>query len=189
FPQGRGAFAYRAHHGDDALAKWTDFRFDRDAATFLLVQRRTLALGVDAVGDVVMRADPVPAAEDGAVDDRNGTAVGRLDDVAHCAASLDRGQDLGAVLFRIEVETAGRDAILNEVSQRAAGLHDLRRQTIHLDVAVIADLYGLVRIDQHNALRHIIDDDVEQRAGLRAAAAQREQHETGAAERDENDEV
>ena len=62
--QRRGAVADGAQHRRDALAEVADLLLDRDAAAFLLAERRALALGLDAVGDVVVRADPVFAAAD-----------------------------------------------------------------------------------------------------------------------------
>src|SRR6185312_12446955 len=52
--------------------------------------------------------------------------------------------------------------ILNEVKQRAAGLYDLGRQSIHLDVAVIAyeDVFAVV--EQDNTLRHVVENHREQ---------------------------
>jgi hypothetical protein len=143
---------------DATSAASANFRFDRDAPAFLFRQRRAFAFGMNALGDIVVGSDPVFAAFDRPVHNQNGTAVRRFYDPVHRLALTHRAENLGAILFSVNIEAAGRYPVLDQVQQRASGLNDIRRQTIHLDVAVIADQNALVRIEQYDTLRHVVDD-------------------------------
>jgi len=74
--QRRGALCHRLQHGRGIRAKCTNLRFNLDAAALLLGQRRALSLGMDTIGNVVMRPDPELAAFDRAVDHQNGRPSG-----------------------------------------------------------------------------------------------------------------
>jgi hypothetical protein len=71
---------------------------------------------------------------------------------------LHRAENFGTIFFRIDVQTAGRYAVLDQPQQCASGLDDVRRQAVHLDVAIVADQNALVRIEQNDALRHVVDN-------------------------------
>ena len=49
----------------------------------------------------------------------------------------------------------------DDLAEGAARLHDLRRQAVHLDVALVADDEPLRRIEQQQALRHVVDGGVQ----------------------------
>jgi hypothetical protein len=55
--------------------------------------------------------------------------------------------------------------------KRAAGLHDRRRQPVHFNVTIIDDKNALVRVEQNDALRHIVEDHGLQRAVAVSAGA------------------
>src|SRR4029077_20032408 len=116
----RGAFRHRLQHARDAFTKSADLRFDFHTTPLLLRHCRTLSLGVYALGDVIMRADPVLTILDRPIDDQNSTAVGRFDDSIHRLAVPHRSQDLITVLLRINIEAAGRYSIPDQVLQRAS---------------------------------------------------------------------
>ena len=160
--QGGGAFRNGAQHGSNALAERADFGFDRHTAAFLLRQRGALSLGLDALGDVVMRPDPVLAILDWPVDHQDSTPVGRLDNPVHYGAIAHRRHDFRAIFFGIDIEASGRDAVLDQFHERAAGLHDRRRQPVHFNVTIIDDKNALVRVEQNDALRHIVEDHGQQ---------------------------
>ena len=84
-----------------------------------------------------------------------------------------RIQNLGAIFFNVDVETAGRYSVLDQISQRAARLHDVARHPVHVDIAVVANQHALVGIDEDDPLRHVVDDHAQQGAfALADAAAQ-----------------
>ena len=62
----------------DAFAEPGDGFFDDGAAGFLGAEQGVFLLHLAALGDVVVGSDPVRAAGYGAVDDRNGAAVGQF---------------------------------------------------------------------------------------------------------------
>jgi len=76
---------------------------------------------------------------------------------------LHRAENFGTIFFRIDVQTAGRYAVLDQPQQCASGFDDIRRQAIHLDVAIVADQNALVRIEQNDALRHVVDNQCQKR--------------------------
>ena len=47
------------------------------------------------------------------------------------------------------------------LAEAAARLHDVGRQPVHLDIALVADDEPLRRIEQQQALRHVVDGGVE----------------------------
>ena len=49
----------------------------------------------------------------------------------------------------------------DHVAETAARLHDLGRQAVHVDIALVADHEPLRRIEQQQALRHVVDGGVE----------------------------
>ena len=72
----RDTVADGLEHAFDAFAEPGDSLFDDGAAGFLVAEQGVFLLHLAALGDVVMGSDPIRAAGYGAVDDRNGAAVG-----------------------------------------------------------------------------------------------------------------
>jgi hypothetical protein len=56
-----------------------------------------------------------------------------------------------------------------KVSHRASGLHDVRRQPIHLDITRIAQDQPLLRVEHQHALRHVVQGRRELRVFLAQA--------------------
>ncbi len=109
-----------------------------------------------------MRSDPVLAILDWPVDHKDGSPVGRLDNTVHHGTITHCRHDLRAVFFGIETEASGRDAVLDQFHKRAAGFHNRWRQPIHFNVTIIDDKNTLVRVEQNDALRHIVEDHGQQ---------------------------
>lgn len=84
-----------------------------------------------------------------------------LDDAVHRGALADGCHNLRTILFGIDAQTSGRDAVFDQVQQRAAGLHNVR---LHFDIAIVDDKNTLVRVEQNDALRHVIEDHRQQGA-------------------------
>ena len=183
--QRRGALRHRLQHCGSVCAKSTNFRFNRDAAPPLLRQCRTFSLGMDALGNIVVRPDPVLATFDRTVDHQNGPTVRRFHDPVHRLALAYRAENLGTILFGIDIEAAGRYPILDQSEQRAAGFHDVRRQAVHLDVAIIADKNSLVSVEQDDTLGHIVESYGQKRAVSAGAAVTPPKHDHHRGEADD----
>ena len=75
---------------------------------------------------------------------------------ARCRAARRR-----TVLVDVADERSGFLAVRDHLAEAAARLHDLRRQAVHLDIALVADDEPLRRIEQQQALRHVVDGGIE----------------------------
>ncbi len=95
--------------------------------------------------------------------------VVELDDAAVAQMAVQRvlalaqpldivGIDLGGGRVRMDAEIA---AVLHDLAHRDAGLHDVRRQAVHLDVAAVADDHVQARIEHAQALAHVVQRRVE----------------------------
>ncbi len=157
-------FHHGLQHRGDAFAESANFRFNLDASTLLLRQRRAFSLGPDAFRDVVVRADPISAAFNGTIDDQNGTPVRRFDNPVHRLTFTHRSQDFGPIFFRVDIETARFNSILDQVHKRAAWFYDIGRQAIHFDIAIIADEDALAVIEHDDPLRHVVEGHGQHRA-------------------------
>jgi hypothetical protein len=109
-----------------------------------------------------MSSDPILATLHRPVDHEHRTAIGCFDDPIHGLAPAHGRQNLGAVFLRVDIQATGRYPILDEIHQRTAGLHDLGRQTVHFNIAIIANEHLFVRIEQDNALSHIVENHGQQ---------------------------
>src|SRR6185295_6334917 len=151
-----------------------DFSLDELTASFVLKQKRALPFGLNALGNVVVGAEPEWLAGDRSVDDRNRAPVRGLHHPAEGLALRHRVDDLGAVLVHVDVEAAGGLSIVDDVEKCTAGLHDLARQPVHVEKPVVTDDKPLSRIEHDDALRHVIDRDGDQAAASAPATAPRE---------------
>src|SRR5262245_35996719 len=91
------------------------------------------------------------------IDDRNGTAIGASPRSGSSPVPAVRRENFGAIVFRVNVEATGRYAVVDQVDQRAARFHNVGRQTIHLDVAILADKDTLIGVEQDDPLGHVVD--------------------------------
>src|SRR4051812_14629319 len=62
----------------------------------------------------------------------------------------------------------------DDIKERASGLHDIARQAVHLDEAVVADDQPFGRIEHDDALGHVVEHDREQAVVAAHAKAPRE---------------
>ena len=91
------------------------------------------------------------------VDRMNGAAVARAHDPLRNVAGGDAVHDLLAVLVGIAGEQSGLPAMLDQLAQRAAGLHHVGRQFIHAQISPVADDDAAGRIEHAQTLRHVVE--------------------------------
>ena len=181
---GRGRF-HRRHvvgdglqHAFDALAEPGDSLFNGRAARFLLDEQHVLSLRRPALGDVVMRSDPIVGAGNRPIDDRDGAAVGCF---RHEANDLSRGhrrEKVGAILVGVAVQTSRLDPMADDVDERSARLHDIRGQSVHRPILIVAHDQTAGGIEQHHALGHIVESERQQAVLLVEPPAPRQLHES-----------
>ena len=115
-------------------------------------------LGAAALGDVFMGRQP-SAVRHRLVDDLDRASVGRR--YHHGVAVRDVAQHHLDVLIDVADERAGFLAMGDHVAEAATRLHDVGREAVHLEIPLVADDEMLLRIEQQQALRHVVDGGVE----------------------------
>jgi hypothetical protein len=75
----------------------------------------------------------------------------------HAVALADAVKDALAIGIDIADEEAGVLPVLDQLMQRAARLHDVGRQLVHLQVTPIDQNNAALRIEHVQALRHVVD--------------------------------
>ena len=115
-------------------------------------------LGAPSLGDVLVGRHP-SAIGQRLVGDLDRAPVGRFDD--HRIPDRDVAQDDGGVLIDIPDERSGVLAMGDHLAEAAARFHHLPRQAVHVDIALVADHEPPRRIEQQQALRHVVDGRVE----------------------------
>lgn len=124
-----------------------------------------LVLGVTPLGDVLVGGDPAPARH---------RLIERLDQAAELGldrpgrgpALADIAHDLAVVQVRIGIQQSDVPAVLDQLVQRAAGLHHLRRQPVHFEKAAVEHDDLFVGIEHAQALRHVVERGVEAAVAL-----------------------
>ena len=111
-----------------------------------------------ALGDVFVGRDPATA-DDRTVGDLDRPPVCRVDDDHVLVPGVAQG--IAAILIEVAAERAGRLAMRDRFAERAAGLDDVGRQSVHLDVAAVADDQPFRGIEHQQSLRHVVDRSVE----------------------------
>ncbi len=119
-------------------------------------------LGQRALGDVLVGGEPADAGNR-LVDEADDAAVDELDHVVRGLALGDHGEQVAHILVAVPREAARGAAMLEELPQRCSGLHDTGRQSVHLGIAVVAERQPGRRIEHQHAMRHVVEDGVEQR--------------------------
>ncbi|MGY4255600.1 hypothetical protein ACVI1L_002668 [Bradyrhizobium sp. USDA 4516] len=123
-----------------------------------------LGLGAPLLGDVAMRRHPA-AAGHRLPRHADQPAVGELVDPAvdlagrervQCREHLRRGTVAGLAL-----ENAVGDAMPDDLAMGRAGQQQLRRQPVHLGVAIVADDEALLCIEHAEALAHVVDRGIQ----------------------------
>jgi hypothetical protein len=107
-------------------------------------------------------ADPIDGAGNRPVDYGNHPAVGRFIDEAERLAGGDLSHDVIAIVLRVALQAAAVDPIADEVDQRRSGLHGIRREPVHGAILVIADDQPAAGVEQHDALRHVVQSQSQQ---------------------------
>jgi hypothetical protein len=117
-------------------------------------------LGLVTLGDVLIGDDPAALLH---------ALVIELDDAAVVQMPVQRvlaltqpfdivGIEPGTRHVRMDAELA---AVLHDLAHRDAGLHDIGRQAVHLDIAAVADDHPQARIEHAQALAHVVQRRVE----------------------------
>jgi hypothetical protein len=87
----------------------------------------------------------------------NDTAVAGAHGPFRDVSGGDAVHDFFAILLGIAGEQSGLPSMLDQFTQRAAGLHHLRRQVVHAQIGPIADHDAACRIGHAQALRHVVE--------------------------------
>ena len=121
---------------------------------------RDFGLGSPAFGDVLMGANPAAAehrlVRNRYLDDRPGCR-----DPIHDFPFRHLGDEFVAISTGIDLQVSDRGPMIEQFEQRAAWLHDLGRQSVHLDVAVVVDDDPLLRIEHDEALHHVLEGHID----------------------------
>ena len=121
---------------------------------------RDLFLGAPAFCDILLRGYPSTASQR-LVPDLDGAAVGGFDDVVGGLPLRHVAQDVRAELVDIALERADPLAIGDQIAEMQAGPHHVRRQLVHIQIALVAQDDPRVRIVQQQALRHVVDGGIQ----------------------------
>ena len=93
-------------------------------------------LGEPALGDVLMRHHPSAICQ-GFIHDLDRTSVAGLDD--HGISQPDVEQDASAIFVLVPRKRSGSFSMRDDLAEAATRFDDLRRQPIHLNIALVAD--------------------------------------------------
>src|SRR5207237_4568220 len=93
----------------------------------------------------------------------NGSAICGLYRLARGLFESDSGQKFGTVLLRVTRKRSGFLAMINYLPEGEAGLDHLGRQSVHLDITLIAEHKSRRRIEHAETLRHIVEGGIEER--------------------------
>ncbi|MEA2928489.1 MAG: hypothetical protein QOG38_917 [Hyphomicrobiales bacterium] len=117
-----------------------------------------------------MGTDPIVAHGNRTIDDGDRPPIRTFDDGGHRLSLHHRRQKAATVFPRIAIEVSVRLPETDNLFKGTAGPHDLRRELVHLDVALIANDKAPRRIEHHHALRHVVQRRGQQPAVLVKAA-------------------
>ena len=131
----------------------------------LSARRRTLrclrrALGVASVGYVLMQRHP-PAAGYRSADRMRDASVAPFYQSDQRFASADGGAQLASNFFRRFRHWRDFIAVPKQLLERATSFHHVRRQGVHVDVALIAENKSGIGIVHADALRNVVDSEFE----------------------------
>ena len=92
----------------------------------------------------------------------NDAAIGKRLDLGGCCPFAHGSKPLPDIGFRIAAGVrAQSDTPFHDLPKRHARFHLLRSETIHLGIAVVGDDQALVRIEHAQALRHMLQRQIE----------------------------
>ncbi len=120
------------------IAEYRNRAFDCGAAALLLLHRIALQLGLPALGDILVRADPAAAFHRMIGHQQEAPTLGLY--LVHDGAPLsDRRQKFLSVLLRVPRKRALGDPLLQHLGKRGSRLNVGRRQLVHIVILRIAD--------------------------------------------------
>jgi hypothetical protein len=134
----------------------TDTGVEGGALLLPLAGRRAFLFGMVLLGDVFMGGDPA-AARQWQVSGKHDSSVACLNVSAVGVPRAYLVHDIFAVGVDVACKQTGRLAMLNELFERAAGLHDVRRQAVHFHVAAVDDGDAALRVEHVEAMRHVVE--------------------------------
>ncbi len=117
---------------------------------------RDALLHAPTLGYVLVGRDPSAVAPR-LVHQRDDAAVVELDHGGDRATLRQRGHEIEAILLRVAVEGSGRGTDGEEIPQGAARPHQVAREPVHLQVAVVAHDEPLGGIEHAQALGHVVE--------------------------------
>ena len=110
--------------------------------------------------DVFDRRDP-SALRQRLVDDLKRTPVRAFHHGVGDFSRRDVAQDVRTEFLDVAVERSGVLAMLDQVVEVAARLHDVCRQIVHIEIALVGGDDACRRVIQHEALRHVVQGGIE----------------------------
>src|SRR5437763_1836715 len=120
----------------------------------------TLLLDMPPLGDVFDRRHP-SAMRQGLVDDVKRTSVRGFHDGMGYFSVCDVLQDVRTKFLDITLKRSGFLPVPDDIEEVAARLDDVRRQTAHVDIALVADYHARRLVIQHQTLGHVVEGSVE----------------------------
>jgi hypothetical protein len=161
--QGARGGAHRRRAIADAVQKrfhlWPerdDGAVDGGSALLLAENGGALQFGVALLGDVIMGRKPA-AARKRFVLGQNDASIARFYVESGALAFGHVVDDMLAISIDVAGKQTGIPAVPHQLMHRAAGPYHLRRQPVHIDVALIAQHDAALRVEHAQALRHIIE--------------------------------
>ena len=121
-------------------------------------QMGDLRLGAPSLGDVLVGRHPAAIGQR-LVDDLDRAAVGRLDD--HGVSLSDVAQHAARNILRRRPRTIRWPCDGRSHRGSCSPVSRPRRQAVHVDIALVADHEPLRRIEQQQALRHVVDGGIQ----------------------------
>jgi hypothetical protein len=91
------------------------------------------------------------------IDHRDDAAIARRKHVLCGLARSQDGEQLAAILLGVSAQAAALDPVLQNVAQRTARSHGVRRELVHFHVALVAEPQSLGAVVETQALRHMVE--------------------------------
>ena len=119
-----------------------------------------LLFEVAAFGDVLHRGDPA-AVRQRPADGQEGATVRALHDAVSDLAARDVAHHQRAERIDVAIERPVVPAVLHQIAEMAARLHDIGRQIVHVDIAAVEGDDARRGIERDQALNHAVQRSVE----------------------------
>ncbi len=115
---------------------------------------------VPLLRNIFDRRDPSALCH-GVVDDLKRPSIRTLHDGMRDFTLCDVAHDRGAEFLDIAIERSRLFAMPDQVEKVAARLYDIRRQLVHVEIALVAQDDACLCVIQHEPLRHVVQGGVE----------------------------